>query len=260
MAAHQARASWLLYHFLQDPIIFWVLHCFLAQNVQESSWTFSLWELEAISPRSQEVPRSGAKRYYGSQAFSVDTHTDGLLSPLQHRLPMWTHSSSCLTFNPPHRPHTHPYSPPYQWQTSCWCHRPREGEALWCLSSMRSRSRVDKGQLSRECDWGLVEKCTPSPGGMMSHSQTAGWKIAYGSVTIVGSHIVRGLSHHCDTPSTQGWWHFSFAYRSCHREDSHVDLTEGGTQQSPDLELSSEVDGFGTSSFGQKWVHWCLAV
>ena len=106
-----AHASWLLYHFLHDPIIFWVLQCFLAQNVLESSWTFSSWELEAISPRSQEALRSGAKRYYCSQAFSVDTHTDGLLSPLQHRLPMWTHSSSCLTFNPPHRPHPHPNSP-----------------------------------------------------------------------------------------------------------------------------------------------------
>ena len=79
-----AHASWLLYHFLQDPIIFWLLHCFLAQNVLESSWTFS-WEPEAISPRGQEVPRSGAKRNYCSQAFSVDTHTDVCtISPCGH--------------------------------------------------------------------------------------------------------------------------------------------------------------------------------
>lgn len=33
-------------------------------------------------------------------------HTHGCV----HHLPMWTPSSSCLTFIPPHRPHSHPYS------------------------------------------------------------------------------------------------------------------------------------------------------
>ena len=215
-----------------------------------------------LSPRENWKPfLQGAKRFQG-----LEPRGTTVPKPSQWTRTRMACSHLSSTVSPcGHTPHpawhlTHPYSPPYQWQTSCWYHRPREGEALWCLSSMRSRSRVDKGQLSRECDWGLVEKCAPSPGGMMSHSQTAGWKIAYGSVTTVGSHVVRGLSHHCDTPGTQGWWHFSFAYRSCLREDSHVDLTEGGTQQSPDLGLSSEVDGFGTSSFGQKWVRWCPAV
>ena len=74
--------------------------------------------------------------------------------------------------------------------------------------------------------------------------------------------VIWWLSNHCDTSGTQGWWHLLFSYRLWDHEDSHLDLTEGRTphSESPDLGLNPEVDGFGPSSFGQKWMSWCLVV
>ena len=250
-----AHASWLLYHFLQDPIIFWLLHCFLAQNVLESSWTFS-WELEAISPRGQEVPRSGAKRNYCSQAFSVDTHTDVCtISPCGH---------------PPHPAwHLSPLTGPIPTPTPTM---PTANEQL--MSQTPGRRSTLRPFLSevKEQGWQRValQGVWPGAGGAVhsfpgrvtSLSPTVGREMASGSGATAGSHVVRGLSHHWATPGTRGWWHSSSGHWPCHHEDSHVGLSKAGTHhpESPDPGLSSEVDGFGTSSSGQKWVRWCPAV
>ena len=219
-------------------IIFYTIPSFF--EYFNAFWHKMFWNHLELSPRENWKPfLQGAKRLQGLEPKGTTvpkpsqwthtrmacSHLSSTVSPCGHTPhPAW-HLTPVTGPIPTPTPHVPMANELLTSQT------PREGEALSCLSSVRSRSKVHKGQLSRECDWGLVERCTPSPGRMMSRSQTAGWKIAYGSVTTVGSHVVRGLSHHCDTPGTQGWWHLSFAYRSCRREDSHVDLTEGGTHQ-----------------------------
>ena len=255
-----AHASWLLYHFLHDPIIFWVLQCFLAQNVLESSWTFSSWELEAISPRSQEALRSGAKRYYCSQAFSVDTHTDGLLSPLQHRLPMWTCSSSCLTFTP--LTGLIPTATP---------HVPMANELLTSQTQGRRSTLMPflsevKEQSSQRT---ALQGVWLGAGGEV-HSFPRQDDVTFPNCRVEDS---LWLSDHSGVTRCQrtfpSLWHTRhtglMTFIICLQVMSPWRLTRephrgGHTSESPDLGLSSEVDGFGTSSFGQKWVCWCPAV